>query len=62
LPKSTSFDQKPGWTSNSYNFLSNVEEETRTCWLVGERDETPGLAVNSLSPPETAEIKDLPGM
>jgi hypothetical protein len=48
LPKSISFGPKPGWTSDSYNFLPNVEEETSACWFVGGRNETPGSAVNGL--------------
>jgi hypothetical protein len=46
LPKSISFRPKPGWASDLYNFLPNVEEETSACWFVVERDETPGSAVN----------------
>jgi hypothetical protein len=45
LPKSTSFRPKPEWTSDSYNFLPNVEEETNACWFVVWRAEAPGSAV-----------------
>jgi hypothetical protein len=46
LSKSISFRPKPGWTSDSYNFIPNVEEETCACWFMIGRDETPGSAVN----------------
>jgi hypothetical protein len=61
LPKSISFRPKPGWTLDSYNFLPNVEEATSVCWFVVARHETPGLAVNGLSRPDTAEMKNLQG-
>jgi hypothetical protein len=57
LLKSILFPLKPGWTSDSYNFLPNVEEETSACWLVVGRDETPGSTVNSPERPDTAEMK-----
>jgi hypothetical protein len=62
LPKSISFRPKPRWTSDSYNFLPNIEEEINACWIVVGRDETAGSAVNGPERPDTAEIKDLQGI
>jgi hypothetical protein len=46
LSNSISVRPKSGWTSDSYHFLPNVEEEMNACWFVVGRDEIPGSAVN----------------
>jgi hypothetical protein len=61
LPKLISFRPKPEWTSDSYNCLPNVKEETNACWIVVGRDETLASAVNRPQRPDTVEMKDLQG-
>jgi hypothetical protein len=47
-----SFRPKPGWPSDSYNFLPNLKEETSDYRFVVGRDETPGSEFNVLIQPK----------